>query len=116
MSTWDEQIFTVDANTDFLDELVDLDFEDVFEAVRDAVLLAAKQDSSEEELLNGQAAATIAAIWAGAPFSAGEIAETHPFIRLRPDEMDEQLVESAASVLEEADTEEDLEQFLEALA
>ena len=30
--------------------------------------------------------------------------------------MDEQLVESAASVLEEADTEEDLEQFLEALA
>ena len=64
MSTWDEQIFTVDANTDFLDELVDLDFEDVFEAVRDAVLLAAKQDPSEEELLNGQAAATIAAIWA----------------------------------------------------
>ena len=116
MSTWDEQIFTVDANTDFLDELVDLDFDEVFESVRDAVLLAAKQDPSEDELLNGQAAATIAAIWAGAPFSAGEIAETYPFIRMRPDEMDEQLVESAASVLEEADTEQDLEQFLEALA
>ena len=35
---------------------------------------------------------------------------------MRPDEMDEQLVESAAAVLEEADTEQDLEQFLEALA
>ena len=116
MSTWDEQIFTVDANTDFLDELVDLDFDEVFEAVRDAVLLAAKQDPSEDELLNGQAAATIAAIWAGAPFSAGEIAETYPFIRMRPDEMDEQWVESAAAVLEEADTEQDREQFLEALA
>lgn len=30
--------------------------------------------------------------------------------------MDEQLVESAAAVLEEADTDADLEQFLEALA
>ncbi|MBA1834550.1 hypothetical protein GC584_10265 [Corynebacterium sp. zg912] len=117
MSTWDEEIFTVDTNTDFLDELVDLDFEEIFEAVRDAVLLAAKQDApSEDELLNGQAAATIAAIWAGAPFSAGEIAENYPFIRRRPDEMDEQLVESAAVVLEEADTDQDLEQFLEALA
>lgn len=117
MSTWDEEIFTVDTNTDFLDELVDLDFEEIFEAVRDAVLLTAKQDApSEDELLNGQAAATIAAIWAGAPFSAGEIAENYPFIRRRPDGMDEQLVESAAVVLEEADTDQDLEQFLEALA
>ncbi|MHC2850239.1 uncharacterized protein DUF4259 [Corynebacterium mucifaciens] len=117
MSTWDEQIFTVDTNTDFLDELADLDFEEIFEAVRDAVLLAAKQDDpTEDDLLNGQAAATIAAIWAGAPFSAGEIAEAYPFIRRRSDEMDEQLVESAAAVLEEADTDADLEQFLEALA
>ena len=110
VSTWDEQIFTVDTNTDFLDELVDLDFEEIFEAVRDAVLLAAKQDDpTEDDLLNGQAAATIAAIWAGAPFSAGEIAEAYPFIRRRPDEMDEQLVGSAAAVLEEADTDADLE-------
>ena len=119
MSTWDEQIFTVDTNTDFLDELVDLDFDEVFEAVRDAVLLAAKQEPSEDEISDDDAfepPSTIAAIWAGAPFSAGEIAETYPFIRMRPDEMDEQLVESAAAVLEDADTEEDLEQFLEALA
>ena len=117
VSTWDEQIFTVDTNTDFLDELVDLDFEEILEAVRDAVLLAAKQDDpTEDDLLNGQAAATIAAIWAGAPFSAGESAEAYPFIRRRPDERDEQLVGSAAAVLEEADTDADLEQFLEALA
>lgn len=117
MATWDEQIFTIDTNIEFLDEIADLDTEEIVDAVRDAVLLAANQDNpSEDELLNGQAAATIAAIWSGAPFSAGDTAETYPFIRLRPDEIDEKLVESAATVLEEADTEADLEQFLEALA
>ena len=116
MSTWDEQIFTVDANTDFLDELVDLDFEDVFEAVRDAVLLAAKQDPSEEELLNGQAAATIAAIWAGAPFSAGEIADTYPFLRASSVELDEKLIDVAVAILEDVDSEQDVDQFIEALS
>ena len=117
MSTWDMAIFDEDVNVDFLDDLAEMDFDERVEAVRDACLLARDKDNaSEDDLLNGQAAATIAAIWSGAPFSAGEIAETYPFIRMRPDEMDEQLVESAAAVLEEADTEQDLEQFLEALA
>ncbi len=117
MSTWDEEIFTVEVNSDFLDEIADLESDEVMDAVRDAVLLAANQDSpSEDELLNGQAAATIAAIWSGAPFSAGEIAENYPFIRMRPDEIDEQLLDAAAAVLESADTEADLEQFLEALS
>ena len=117
MTTWDEQIFTIDTNADFLDEISDLDTDESVEAVRDAVLLAANGDSaSEDEILNGQAAATIAAIWSGAPFSAGDVAEAYPFIRLRPDEIDEKLVEAAAAVLEAVETEADLEQFLEALA
>jgi len=117
VSTWDEEIFRVEANADFLDEIADLDGEEVIDAVRDAVLLAANQDSpTEDELLNGQAAATITAIWCGAPFSAGEIAEAYPFIRLRPDDIDESLINAAAGLLEDADTEADLEQFLEALA
>lgn len=117
MSAWDEEIFTVDVNADFLDEIADLESDEVVEAVRDAVLLAVNQDSpSEDELLNGQAAATIAAIWAGAPFSAGAVAEDYPFIRMRPDELDEKLTDAAAALLESADTEADLEQFLEALS
>ena len=97
MTTWDEQIFTIDTNADFLDEISDLDTDEIVEAVRDA-------------------AATIAASWSGAPFSAGDVAEAYPFIRLRPDEIDEKLVEAAAAVLEAVETEADLEQFLEALA
>lgn len=117
MNTWDKEIFTVDTNADFLDELAELDFDEVFDTVRDAVLLAARQESpTEYELLNGQAGATITAIWAGAPFSAGDIAETYPFIRRHPEEIDEQLMDAAAAVLEDADTEADLEQFLEALS
>ena len=116
MSTWDEQIFTVDANTDFLDELVDLDFDEVFEAVRDAVLLAAKQDPSEDELLNGEAAATIAAIWAGAPFSASETVEDYPYIRDLVGTVDDTLTENALEILDTVEEDYDVEPFIEALS
>ncbi|AQQ14553.1 hypothetical protein CGLAU_02840 [Corynebacterium glaucum] len=123
MSTWDQEIFSAEANADFLDELAQLEPEEILEAVSDAVLLAAGGNSaSEEEILNGQAAATIAAIWAGAPFSAGEIAESYPFIRSNPGEVSEQLNESAVTVLEkvsadaDADSDTDIDQFIEALS
>ena len=123
MSTWDQEIFSAEANADFLDELAQLAPEEILEAVSDAVLLAAGGNSaSEEEILNGQAAATIAAIWAGAPFSAGEIAESYPFIRSNPGEVSEQLNESAVTVLEkvsadaDADSDTDIDQFIEALS
>lgn len=120
MSTWDREIFSDETNADFLDELARLEPDDIPEAVLDAVLLANGSAASDEEIANGRAAATIAAIWAGAPFSAGEIAETYPFIRSNPGEMSEQLAETAAAVLEAAaedgDFEADLEQFIEALA
>lgn len=122
MSTWDEEIFSLEANTDFLDELVSLDDDEIEQAIIDATLLAANQDPdtlSEADLLNGRAAATIVAIWAGAPFSAGEIADTYPFIRNRPATVGEEAAEAAATVLESVDGEEagvGLDQFLEALA
>lgn len=120
MSTWDQEIFADDANVDFLDELVDLESEEILEAVNDAVLLAAGEDPTDEELANGRAAATMAAIWAGAPFSAGEAAEAYPFIRSNPGEISDQLAESAIAVLEAAaeDTgsDTDIDQFIEALS
>lgn len=117
MSAWDASIFAEDVNVDFLDDLVDLDDGEIVEAVRDACLLVQKQTgASEDDVLNGLAAATIAAIWAGAPFSAGDVAEDYPFIRGLVGSGDEELNEAASELLENADTDEDLEQFIEALS
>ncbi|MCQ4619310.1 hypothetical protein KBP53_02760 [Corynebacterium genitalium ATCC 33030] len=120
MSTWDTAIFNKDVNVDFLDELASLDADERMEAVRDACLLAVDRDNaSEDELLNGQAAATVAAIWAGAPFSAGDIADSYPFLRTTSAELDEKLVDAAVAILEDlaaSDTEYDVDQFIEALS
>lgn len=122
MSAWDEEIFSVEANVDFLDELDSLEEDEIEQAIIDAALLAANQNPdsvSEDELLNARAAATIVAIWAGAPFSAGEVADTYAFIRNRPAEVSEEAAEAAAAVLEGVEEEEagaSLDQFLEALA
>ena len=119
VSTWDMAIFNEDANVDFLDDLADLDFDEAVEAVRDACLLAGDKDNAtEEEILNGQAAATIAAIWAGAPFSAGETADTYPFLRATAVEveLDEKLIDAASAILEDVDSEQDVDQFIEALS
>ncbi|AKK10522.1 DUF4259 domain-containing protein [Corynebacterium uterequi] len=115
MSTWDSAIFAEDVNEDFLVELDELSDDEVVDAVRDACLLAG-DDPTEEERLVGLAAATIAAIWAGAPFSAGDVAEEHRFITGLSGTVDEQLSAAAAAVLDQVADEHDVEQFLEALS
>jgi len=110
-------IFDEDVNVDFLDDLAEMDFDERVEAVRDACLLARDKDNaSEDDLLNGQAAATIAAIWAGAPFSAGETADTYSFLRASSAELDEKLIDAAVTILEDVDSEQDVGQFIEALS
>ena len=89
MGAWDDAIFSEEVNVDFLDELANLD-----EAL---------------------CAATIAAIWAGAPFSAGEVADTYTFIREMRGSGSDQLREVALDVLENADVDEDLDVYIEAL-
>ncbi|QGU03917.1 DUF4259 domain-containing protein [Corynebacterium comes] len=117
MTTWDVSIFGEDDNIDFLDELNDLDHDDIIEAVRDACLLVLKQPKvSETERLNGLAAATIAAIWAGAPFSAGDVADSYPFIRELIGSGDEVLNEAATEVLESVQEDDDVDAFTEALS
>ena len=104
MSAWD-------------DELSDLDDDEIVEAVRDACLLVLRQSNvNEVERLNGLAAATIAAIWAGAPFSAGDVADTYPYIRELIGTGDESLHEAAAELLESVEDDEDVEVFTEALS
>ena len=117
MSSWDEEIFSTDLNVDFLDELANLDEEGVIRAVQDACEVArSKNDLTEEEQLNAHAAATIAAIWAGAPFSASETVEDYPYIRELVGSGSETLTENALEVLENVEEEYDLEAFIEALS
>ncbi|WP_342319165.1 hypothetical protein [Corynebacterium mayonis] len=116
MSTWDSLIFSTEANAEFLDELSELDTEEIVEGVRDAVFLASGVSVSNDELDNGRAAATLVAIWVGAPFSAGEIADNYTFIRGGFSGVDEKLSEAAAALLENVDTEADIDQFIEALS
>ena len=100
MSTWDIEIFSREANTDFLDELATLDDEDIVEAVEDScklVLSSTKLSAEEQE--NGLCAATIAAIWAGAPFSASEVADEYPFLRELVGHISEELSEAALSLI-----------------
>lgn len=116
MGAWDDLIFSEEVNVDFLDELAGLEEEDIVEAVEDACNLVVKQDSAtEDEQKNALCAATIAAIWAGAPVSAGEIVDTYTFIRQMRGAGSEQLREVALEVLEKAEVEEDLDVYIEAL-
>lgn len=117
MSSWDIAILGEEDNIDFLDELSELENDEILEAVRDACLLVLKQPNvTEVERLNGLAAATIAAIWAGAPFSAGDVADSYPFIRALTGSGDEALNAAASELLETVEEDEDVEAFTEALA
>ena len=116
MSTWDEYIFSSEVNVDFLDDLVDLDEDDIIEAIRDAIVLAAGGDVTDDEMENGLAAATIAAIWAGAPFSSGDVVEPFPFIRGLVGEVGDGMNEQALELLEGVEEDYDLEAFIEALS
>lgn len=117
MSSWDEDIFADEANVDFLDELADLEDEEIVAAVDDACALATSGEAqTEEEQRNALAAATIAAIWAGAPFSAGEVVEDYPFIRDLAGSGSETLNENALELIEGVEEDYDLEPFIEALS
>ncbi len=116
MQTWDDYIFSSETNVDFLDELASLEEEDIVESVEDAVALGAGGDASADEEENALAAATIAAIWAGAPFSAGEVVEAYPFIRGLAGSGSAALNEKAAGLLEGVEEDFDLEAFIEALS
>lgn len=120
MGAWDTEVLNADINEDFLDELSSLEGEDLVEGVVDAIMLVAKGNAtSDEEEANGVCAATIAAIWAGAPYSASDAIDTYPFIVDPETDITESVFESiaepAADILENADTEQDLEVYIEAL-
>lgn len=127
MSAWDSIVLNDDINEEFLDDLADMDDDEIVENMRDACLLA-RDGGTDDENRNGLAAATIAAIWAGAPFSAGEVVEKYSFIHGLADSGDEELNETAVALLEsvangnddtydgEDFSSEDLSEFIEALS
>lgn len=116
VSGWEDTIFGIDNNIDLLDELADLDPGSIVEEVSDLVTIAAKQGAEGEEQDHALLAATLLAIWAGAPFSDSELAQDYPFILSLRGKGDEDIREVAAELLENADSEEDLDPYIEALS
>ncbi|WP_297009082.1 DUF4259 domain-containing protein [uncultured Corynebacterium sp.] len=103
MSTWDETVFTDENSTDFLtecDRVADDDRELVV-ALRDACTVALNHATpGDADHTTGLCAATVAAIWAGAPFTASDVVEEHPLIRARVGACPEELQEAALQVLD----------------
>ncbi|MDO4908639.1 MAG: DUF4259 domain-containing protein [Corynebacterium sp.] len=124
MTTWDIHIFNADENQDFLDDLAnfyeDENYEDLVDTLVDICTLADSNGyANADEAANAACAATIAAIWAGAPFSAAEAVEDYPFIKGVGESPSDELIEHAGTVLEHVAEEEenyDLDVFLEALS
>ncbi|MBC2682103.1 DUF4259 domain-containing protein [Corynebacterium anserum] len=123
MSNWDEYIFHDVDNVEFLDDLVDRDPADLFQAIEDAITFALRHaQPGDVEYLNGLCAASVAAIWCGAPFSSATVADEHPFVREYIGHCDETLQEQASLLLDKEidrrgdSAPEGLETFAEALS
>lgn len=120
MSTWDSIIFSSDAVIDLLEEVSVLEDDDLSGALLDACRLAAG-DADDDEVRAGLGAATVAAIWSGAPFSAGQLVDEYPFIREGIGSCPEELREAAAETFDvlvpglPEDEQEAVEDFAEAV-
>lgn len=135
MSTWDETVFADDCNADFLGECDDLDGDALVGALTDACTLAVGEAEAgaagmagtegagvSADYLNGLCAATVAAIWSGAPFTTASVADEHPFLREGigqcPDGLQEVALQLLDGELEAAgdDAPDGLETVVEALS
>ncbi|WP_448851430.1 hypothetical protein [Corynebacterium sp. 335C] len=100
MTTWDSTIFAAPAAAELLEEIDAIDdAEERAESLAGACRLGAA-DADRDEAAAGLAAATVAAIWCGAPFSATDVIDDHPFIRAGIGSCPEDLREAAAEAFE----------------
>lgn len=99
MSIWDTEIFKNDSVLDFLDEVENLDVEQREGALIDSCQMALSTDDEDEQCA-GLAAAVVAAIWAGAPFSSSRIVEDYSFIKEGIGHISEELTEAATEVFD----------------
>lgn len=101
MSTWDQYLFADESSADFLAECDDLEGRDLVQALQDACTVALNQAApGEPDHTIGLCAATVAAIWSGAPFTAAEAADTHPLIRAHIGSCPDTLKEAALQLLD----------------
>lgn len=103
MSSWDETIFADDSSTDFLTECDDVadDDRELVLALQDACTVALNHASpGDTDHTTGLCAATVAAVWAGAPFTASDVVDEHPLIRSRIGDCPDELQEVALPVLD----------------
>lgn len=124
MVAWDEKIFSLSGNQDFLDELnrfyEDEEYDQLISSLEDICALSVDNDfSNVEESNNSFCAATVVAIWSGAPFSTSGLVEEYPFIRAMASYLNDDLKEYALQIIEYAASQyedDDLDSFIEALS
>ncbi len=123
MSSWDEYILQEEINQDFMADISALDDDELQEAVMDSITIALDQsDPGDPEYLTGLCAASVAAIWNGAPFSATDVADEFPLIRDHigrcPEELQERALQLLDTELEKLGSEapEGLETYVEAVS
>lgn len=101
MSSWDESVFADENSVDFLDECDELEGLDLVQALQDACTVALNHAApGDPDHTTGLCAATVAAIWSGAPFTAAEVADGHPLVRARIGSCSDTLQEVALQVLD----------------
>ncbi|AGP31391.1 DUF4259 domain-containing protein [Corynebacterium terpenotabidum] len=123
MSTWDDTVFADENNVDFLVECDELDERDLVRALQDACTVALNHATpGDADHTTGLCAATVAAIWAGAPFTSAEVADDHPLIRSHIGACPDSFQEVALQVLDGhldatgEDAPDGLETYVEALS
>lgn len=123
MTAWDVEIFSRELASEFLEDLAQReDLSDIADAIYDAVTVASAPGTvaaADEEL--GLAAATVVAIWAGAPLSDHELVENYPFLRRSQlgnydEDASEELLERAGALLDAVDSDVDVDAFIEAVS
>lgn len=101
MSTWDTHIFSDEASVELLRDVDDLEAEELMEALQDAVTIASDQATpGQSDYTQGLCAASIAAVWCGAPFAASNLASEHAFVRAYIGRCPEELQEAAFELLD----------------
>ena len=123
MSSWDRRISEDEAVEEFFEELDDLEDDELFELVESTVKIALLQaDPGDMDYSMGLGAASLVAIWHGAPYALGDLTDRFSFIRGYIGQSDNSLTDSALELLDQEmerlddQAPEGLETYVEALS
>lgn len=123
MSTWDHIILEAEPVEEFFEDLEDLDDSELFAVLESSITEALTHaEPGEADYTAGLGAATLVAIWNGAPYTAAEVADRFHFLRAHIGHSIESLTDAALNLLDKEmerlgeEAPEGIETFVEALS